>query len=291
MASPASRARTAVVVLCIALVAITALFGVPAHYTVGTHLAIAIAGMAVIGAAALTLGAPALLHGTGEARRHAAAGLLLVAPWAVFAVMAGYGPPWAADSAQNHLRYKGLLLNIVLVGGGLMMLREALVEAGERLWSALGCAAAAIATPAYLVWGAVIMGAYLAHDHPHPGQVALEASPLGPASDILLFFGGLMTYVATAAFAVASYRVGWLRQRGATAYVVISALAVVALLARGMEYPDAATDWYLTPGFIVGIPAIPWLMPFLLGVQCLRLAAAGTVTKAASPSTRHAVPL
>lgn len=286
----ASPSRTAVPVLYIALVAITALFGVPVHYATSTHFLLAAAGIVIIGAAALTLAAPALRHGTAPARRHAIAGLLLVAPWAVFAVMAGYGPPWAADAAQNHLRYKGLLLNIVLVGAGLTMLREALLETGERLWSTLGWAATAMATPAYLVWGAIIMGAYLAHNHPHTGQVTLEASPLGPASDILLFFGGLLTYVATAAFAVSAYRAGWLKKRGMIAYVMVCLLAVLALLARGMEYPDASDAWYLTPGFVVGIPAIPWLMPFLLGVRCLRLAAADSLTPAVSPSSQPAVP-
>jgi hypothetical protein len=256
-------------------VAITALFGVPASYADATRLLLAVAGMGAVGAAALTLAAPALLHGTDAARRHAIAGLLLVAPWIVFALMAGYGPPWEATAAQNHLRYKGLLLNIVLVGGGLMMLREALAVAGERLWSALGWAAAAIATPAYLTWCAIVMASWLARDHPVAGQIALQASPLGLASDVLLFFGGLLTYVATAAFAVACYRAGWIKARGATAYVVVCVLAAAALLIRGMEYPDAATAYYLMPGFVAGIPAIPWLLPYLLGVRCLRLAAAG----------------
>jgi hypothetical protein len=275
--------------LYLALAAITYLFGVPAKYADTTQVVLIVVSVCALAAAALALGGPALLHGTDETRRHAIAGLLLVAPWIVFAVMPGYGPPWQTTAAQNHLRYKALLLNIVLVGGGLTMLREALAVAGERLWSALGWAAAAIATPAYLTWCAILMASWLARDHPQAGLIALNASPLGLASDILLFFGGLLTYVATAAFAVASYRAGWLTARGATAFVVVSALAAVALLARGMEYPAKSTDYYLVPGFIVGVPAVPWLMPFLLGVRCLRLAAANTVKTAASPSIRPAV--
>jgi hypothetical protein len=273
MAPAPAHSRTAVLALYCALVAITILFGVPAKYAASVQSSMALAGIVIIGAAALRLGGPAILHGSEAARRLALAGLLLVAPWAVFAVMAGYGPPWAADSAQNHLRYKGLLLNLVLVGGGLTLLRDALAAAGERVWSALGFAATVAATPAYLVWGAIIMGSYLAHDHVKPGQIALEASPLGPASDVLLFLGGLLTYVATAAYAMSAYRAGWLKARSAAALVVLCGLAILALLVRGLEYPDASAQWYLAPGFIAGIPAIPWLMPFVLGVRCLRLAA------------------
>lgn len=290
MASPALPSRLSSFVLYGALVAITVLFGAPVKYAFATHLLLAVAGIAIIGAAALAMAVPAFRHGSDDARRQAIAGLLLVAPWAVFAVMAGYGPPWASDSAQNHIRYKGLLLNIVLVGGGLTMLREALAAAGERLWSGLGWAAAAIATPAYLTWCAILMAAYLAHDRPHPGLIKLEDSPLALASDILLFFGSMLTYAATAAFAVAAHRVGWLKKKGAAAMVIVCGLAMLALLARGMEYPDGANDWYLMPGFIVGIPAIPWLMPFLLGVRCLRIASASTVTAAASPSSRPVSP-
>ncbi len=273
MAPTLPHSRTAIAALYCALVAITILFGAPAKYGAPVQLSIAFAGILIIGGAAVKLGGAAILHGSDDARRLALAGTLLVAPWAVFAVMAGYGPPWAADSAQNHVRYKGLLLNIVLVGAGLAMLREALAAAGERVWSALGFAGAVIATPAYLAWGAIIMGAYLAHDHVKPGQITLEASPLGPASDVLLFLGGLLTYAATAAFAMSAYRAGWLTARGAAAYVVLCGLAVLALLVRGLEYPDAAAAWYLQPGFVAGIPAIPWVMPFLLGVRCLHLAA------------------
>jgi hypothetical protein len=44
---------------------------------------------------------------------------------------------------------------------------------------------------------------------------------------------------------------------------------------RGMSFPNPAalsTPWYTRPGFIAGIPAVPFIMPFLLGVVSLRRA-------------------
>jgi hypothetical protein len=55
-------------------------------------------------------------------------------------------------------------------------------------------------------------------------------------------------------------------------YVVVSAGAVL-LLAIGTLYPDstaASAPWYVRPTFIAGIPAIPRIMPFLIGVVLLR---------------------
>ena len=40
-----------------------------------------------------------------------------------------------------------------------------------------------------------------------------------------------------------------------------------------MSYPEVSGDtapWYTRPGLIAGISAIPWIMPFLLGVVLLR---------------------
>lgn len=44
---------------------------------------------------------------------------------------------------------------------------------------------------------------------------------------------------------------------------------------RGVQYPDPralSTPWYTNPGFVVGIPAVPFIMPFLFGVVLLRRA-------------------
>jgi hypothetical protein len=93
--------------------------------------------------------------------------------------------------------------------------------------------------------------------------------------DVLLFFAGALTYIATAAFAAAFARVGWLGRGAGRAYVMLNGMAVAFLVLRGLEFPDPrtlSTAWYTQPGFIVGIPAIPFFMPFFLGVVLLRRA-------------------
>jgi hypothetical protein len=44
---------------------------------------------------------------------------------------------------------------------------------------------------------------------------------------------------------------------------------------RGLAFPDPTaldTPWYIYPGFIAGIPAVPFIVPFLLSVVLLRRA-------------------
>ncbi|MGH1557291.1 hypothetical protein ACRAWD_04580 [Caulobacter segnis] len=86
------------------------------------------------------------------------------------------------------------------------------------------------------------------------------------SSDVLLFFAGQLTYVATGCYALAFARTGWLGPIKAKLVSVIATIAILGLAARGLGFPDLGEHWYMIPGDIVGIPAIPWLMPYLLGV-------------------------
>jgi hypothetical protein len=102
------------------------------------------------------------------------------------------------------------------------------------------------------------------------GSPAIVA--VNDAFDALLFAAGLMTYIGTASFAVALGRAGWLGRGAYRSYPVANTVAILFLVMRGLFYTDAttgATPWYVSPGFIVGIPAVPWIMPFLLGIVVL----------------------
>jgi hypothetical protein len=98
---------------------------------------------------------------------------------------------------------------------------------------------------------------------------------IAKASDILLFFGGALTYVASAAFAASLGRAQWFGRTASRVFVTVSLLALLFLVVRGLQFPArsvAMSSWSTIPGFVVGIPAIPWIMPVLFGVALLRRA-------------------
>jgi hypothetical protein len=263
------------VILCASLVVVTLLFGVRVKYPGVVYYALAGIQFVVICISAWQVGASAITSGAVEERRLAAAGALLVVSWGLFSFLPGIGPPGDQTHAENALRYLILLVNSIAIAGGLIVLREALGEAGERFYSTLGFGAIMLAAPAYLVWAATAVGYFrwkgVVGSGPVPPGIALMENVL----DILLFLGGALTYIATAAFAASLGRTRWLGRTATRVYVTASLFALLCLAVRGLQFPVrsiAMTSWSTIPGFVVGIPAVPWIMPVLFGVVVLRRA-------------------
>ena len=200
------------------------------------------------------------------------AGTLLVAPFALVALLwVGLGGPWQATAAENQMRYLVLIVMATAIAGGFVVLREAISEAGERFYATVGFAAIILSGPLYLIWNTFAFAAYFGKEH--AGQMPAAIVSLRDMLDLLLFVAGFLTYLATAAFATSLGRVQWLGRGAARAFVIVSFVALLFLVIRGIQYPDGrATPWYTNPGFIVGIPAVPFIMPFLFGVVLLRRA-------------------
>lgn len=207
-----------------------------------------------------------------ETRRNALAGALLISPFAVISLLwVGLGTPWDATPAENQMRYLVLLFGSIAVTTAFIILKEALGDAGERFFSTPGFAFSLLGGAAYLVWLCFEVGA--AAVKARSNQISPAIIAMSDLFDIIVFTACLLTYLATASYAASFARARWLSRGAARAYVVVSLIAVLFLLMRGLSFPDPtadATPWYMRPGFIVGIPAIPWLMPYLLGVNLLR---------------------
>src|SRR5438045_9247572 len=92
---------------------------------------------------------------------------------------------------------------------------------------------------------------------------------------MMLFLAGVLYDIAAAAFAVSLRRARWIGRGAARAFMIISLVALLLLVIRGLHFPDPhalSTPWYTNPCFIVGIPAVPFIIPFLFGVVLLRRA-------------------
>jgi hypothetical protein len=271
--------RLSYIVLFVGLVVVTVVFGVRAQYAPGVYYSLAVVQLTVISIAAWKLGASAVRAEAQDHRTLAVAGILLIAPFASFSFLAGFGPPWLATAPENQLRFTILLIDAIAIAGGLVLLREALSKAGERFYSALGFAAIMLAGPLYAIFAAIQLGFFRAIERAGPGQESPGISSLDELSLILIYVGAVLTYLATAAFAAALGRTQWLGRTASRAFVGASLLAVLCAgikVAEALASPENSMwgfeRWYTAPGFALMIPAVPWIMPYLFGVGLLRRA-------------------
>lgn len=243
---------------------------VPGVYqSVGVLLCLAIV------AAVWTLGLRGLRATSQNEQQVALAGALWVAPFVLVALLwVGIVEPWMATPPENLLRYLVLMAMAALATAGSVVLAVALRDAGERVLSSLGAALALLAGSGYLVWTSLYEGFWVARVQGDTSAV-VALQPLVDAFDVLLFASGSLTYAATAALAASMGNVKWLGRWPTRVYVGVNVVLFVLLSVRGVSFPDpngSGTPWYLNAGFVAGIPAVPWLMPFLLGVVLLRRA-------------------
>jgi hypothetical protein len=206
-------------------------------------------------------------------RKLALAGVLFMLPFAIISLLwVGIGAPFQATLPENYMRYLVLVSNSILVTSAFVVLKDALYEVGERCYSTIGFAASVSAGTAYLV----CLNMSLAHvatvvggDQTPPPAI------LGMLYSALEFFACLLTYVTTGVFAVALGQARLLGRGATRTYLIACGILVLLLLWRGLQFPEISANTaplYTRPGVIAGIPAIPWIMPCLLGAVLLRRA-------------------
>jgi len=221
--------------------------------------------------AAWTLGARAITASAREPRLLALAGIFLVTPCALMALLwPGLGPPWVATPPENQMRYLVLAAMTISIVVGFLVLREALGEADK---SSVGFATILLAGPLYLIFDAFGFGIATARLHGEGIPPAFH--DLNAVIDLILFLAGALTYIAAAAFAISLGQAKWIGLGAARAFAIVSLVALLLLVIRGLHFPDPhalSAPWYTNPGFIVGIPAVPFIIPFLFGVILLRRA-------------------
>jgi hypothetical protein len=264
--------RVSYVFLCIVPFLTFLVVGVRAFRVSGVYQAVGVAYFAAIVIATWTLSAGAIKADVQSRRLLGMGGTLLVTPFALVALLwVGLGGPWQATASENQMRYLVLIVMASAIAGGFVVLREVLSQAGERFYATLGFAAIMLSGPLYLIWNIFAFAAFFGKEH--AGEMPAAIVSLRDMLDLLLFVAGFLTYLATSAFAASLGRVQWLGRGAARAFMIVNGVALLFPLMRGLQYPDGrATPWYTSPGFIVGIPAVPFIMPFLLGVVLLRRA-------------------
>jgi len=266
--------RVSYAFLCVVPFLNFAVVGVRAFRIPGVYQAMGLVYFAAMAIAAWTLGARVIIAREERERRWAVAAILLILPSTLAALLwVGLGPPWEATPVENRMRYLVLLISTIAVTSGFAVLEQSLQEAGERFYSPLGHALATLAGAAYLVCNCFFLGLYVVKAR--GGQTPSALISLGDSLDALIFIACVLTYLATLTFAVCMGRIRWFRRGTTRAYVIAAMLLLLLIVVKGLSYPDPtapSAPWYFNLAFIAGIPAVPWIIPYLFGVVLLRRA-------------------
>jgi len=233
------------------------------------HSVIGALAFALIAGAALALGAGAARSPDPLRRGLASAGALFVSPFAAMALLwVGLGTPWDSTPAENQLRYAVLLFASVAVTAAFVIVRDVLRDPIAPVLRASAFTAALLAGAAYVLWTSLQLGLYSKLSR--AGNLSPALIEISEVLDAVLFAACLLTYGATAllsVFLVSAQRLG--RVGGAILFTLNTA-AIALLVIRGVAFPDPATaPFYTRPGFVAGIPAVPWIMPCVLGAALL----------------------
>lgn len=210
-----------------------------------------------------------------EAALTAKGAFLLIIPFILISMFAGLGPPpettirWVETMTEQQVRYFMLVIAGIFVAFGLAILTEKLREEGENYYSKLGWIAISIAIPLFII-NMLYWGFYLSELFKFQVSTGIENSPEWFAP-IRKLFGLIsvvevsLTYLATALFAISFNITGKIGRTSCRVYVLISSIALLLIVLSAFF-----EEQFLIPGFIVSIPAVPFIMPYLIAVNLLK---------------------
>jgi len=275
MNSLSFKQKLGLVYLCLVpLIAVATGFGV-GHVSYKIYLPIWIFCACLMIAAAWNLGGYHIKSHDQRLKQQATAALMLFAPWLLFSIFAGMGPPaatlqgWVNTAAEQQIRYTILIAGGILFALGSTLLKSKLQAAGENLYSVMAFAAVNLAVPLFIInmafWGYYLTDAFRVF-------VQLNASKrpdlYGPTKSLFYVISiaeVLLMYLGTVFFAVSLKITGLFNPVACRYYIIFGLIGMVLVL-----LPSYWPEPFGTAGYLVAIPAVPFIMPYLIGVHLLR---------------------
>ena len=274
--TPRSRAIQ-IILWLLPLVPLTSL----AYHYDGLHMYM-IAGAiqaVLIAVAAWTLGLGAARRGMTQQRVLAAAAALLVTSGAIISLGWNMGPPPAGDQflatrLDQQFRYTALLIGVIFALGGLTVLRSSLDQAGDRIRSSLGHTTMLLSTLLFAVVNAALqIGFEAVRQESSTGREPNWVEPFRNYFVYLTIFWAVLAYLGTAFYAASLRKVGWMSNT--VAWVFIGGCLVAIVL---VPFFPLAPGPLGMPGFVLGIPAVPYFIPYWMGVNLVRRAGQADVS-------------
>lgn len=198
----------------------------------------------------------------------------LLVPTMLISMFFGLGPPpetaskWVETATEQQVRYAMLTAAGIFIVFGLSLLREGLKIKGENFYSLLGYTSILIALPLFILdmlfWGFALTASFKIVVTTDAEKFPEWFKPLRELFKLIAVTEVALTYFATAAYAMALYRVGWLRKPYLFIFLIISVISFLIIVGSTF-LPEP----FVTAGYLVSIPAIPFLLLYFIGILLL----------------------
>lgn len=249
-------------------------FGI-GHISYKIYLPIWIINVALMVTALWVLGFKNIKNSNPTKRQQALGAFFLVVPWILVSIFFGFGPPpekmadWVATASEQQIRYSLLIIAGIFIAFGFSSLCQQLKNSGESFFSNLGLCAIMSAIPLFIInmifWGFYLTESFKVVVAAGTEQMPNWFSPIKNQLGMISVVEVALTYLATAFFSVSLQLNGWFNKGATRVYILISLLAFLLIILSSF-LPEPFT----TAGFAVSIPAIPFIMPYFMGINLLR---------------------
>ena len=249
-------------------------FGI-GHISYKLYLPIWIINVCLMGTASWYLGLNTIKNKNNEKKHQALGSFFLIIPWILVSIFFGFGPPpekmtdWVATASEQQVRYSILVGAGIFIAFGFSSLRQQLKDSGEFFYSNLGLGAIMIAIPLFIInmifWGFYLTESFKIFTAAGSEQIPDWFPPLRKQFGLISVVEVALTYLATASFTVSLRQIGWFNKTATRIYIAISLFAfLVIVLSAFLSEP------FVTAGIAVSIPAIPFILPYFIGINLLR---------------------
>ena len=208
--------------------------------------------------------------------KHIAVGAFcLIVPTILVSMFFGLGPPpqtpagWVATFTEQQVRYSMLTAAGIFIALGFTLLKEKQKNDGENYYSLLGSIAINIAIPLFILdmlfWGFSLTESFKILFATNTEKMPEWFKPFRQIFGMVSVVEVALTYLAIMFFCVSLNMTGRLSKTSKNIYVVLSLIAFLLIILSAF-LPEP----FVTAGFAVSIPAIPFLMPYFIGINLLK---------------------
>ncbi len=239
------------------------------------YLPIWITNVCLMVTAAWFLGGHVIKNNDAERKHLAAGAFFLIVPFILISMFSGLGPPpdtpvgWVATATEQQARYLMLVIAGLFIAFGFSVLREQLKDTKGGFYSLLGYTAIMIAIPLFIInmiyWGTYLVELFKIVMASSSEKMPEWFLPTRKIFGLISLVEVALTYLAIAAFAASLRAVGWLSKTACRIYIVISFLGFLIMALSFIKPLETVSD-------IASIPAIPFIMPYFMGINLLRRA-------------------